>query len=151
MNAIANPTMPAKQTFLDRSALPVGTFEGRADPQPVQGGSSSMKTLICCATGSDGTDRETRIVHPHKVTRTPLRRCLEVIHGLVSAIVLVLMPKCPVCLAAYVAIGTGMGLSITTATYVRASLLLLSMASLSYLAMRHTRRFRQSMRRVRSC
>jgi len=61
--------------------------------------------------------------------------------GLASIGVWVLMPKCPVCLAAYVALWTGLGLSFATAQYVRWLLLLMSAAALLFvLACRFARR-----------
>ena len=44
--------------------------------------------------------------------------------------ILVLVPKCPACLAAYVMLWTGLSLSLSTATYVRWVLLSLCVASL---------------------
>jgi len=44
-----------------------------------------------------------------------------------------LLPKCPACLAAYIAVWTGLGLSFTTASYLQASVLILAGAALVYL------------------
>ena len=45
---------------------------------------------------------------------------------LLSSIMLILMPKCPVCLAAHVALFTGIGLSTATAGYVRMGFIIAS-------------------------
>jgi len=50
------------------------------------------------------------------------------------------MPKCPICLAAYVALWTGLGLSFAAATYFRWSLLCLSGVLLFYLTLRRLAR-----------
>jgi hypothetical protein len=62
-----------------------------------------------------------------------VRRVREVFAWALPSATLVLMPKCPVCLAAYVTLWTGLGLSLTTATYLRWALLFVSAASLVFL------------------
>src|SRR5215475_3628387 len=64
---------------------------------------------------------------------TWVRRTREVFAWVLPSATLVLMPKCPACLAAYVALWTGLGLSLTTATYLRWAMLLLCVASLLFL------------------
>ena len=49
-----------------------------------------------------------------------------------------LIPKCPMCLAAHVALWTGLGLSFAEATYVRWSMLSLCVVLLLYVAVKRT-------------
>lgn len=75
----------------------------------------------CCHAASD------------RKTPTWVRRIREMFAWVLPGALLVLVPKCPACLAAYVALWTGVGLSLTTATYLRWALLFLCVASVLFL------------------
>lgn len=83
--------------------------------------------MSCCCQNKTAT---------HSVIRRLAARCDWVI----PTVLLAAVPKCPACLAAYVAVWTGIGLSFSTASYLRAGLLLAGGASLLFLAFRHARR-----------
>src|SRR5436189_2379119 len=73
-------------------------------------------------------------------SRTFIRHCIDIAGWLVPSVILGLLPKCPVCLGAYVAVWTGIGLSFSAATHLRASLLILCVGLILLLATRNARR-----------
>jgi hypothetical protein len=74
--------------------------------------------------------------------KTPawLRRVREILAWVLPSAILVLVPKCPACLAAHVMLWTGLGLSFSTATYLRCVLLFLCVASLLCLILKRLAR-----------
>ena len=91
-----------------------------------------MGVLRCCDDESESVHETTTVA-----TRpTFARRLCEFAGWIVPASGLALVPKCPACLAAYLAVGTGVGISVPTATYIRMLLLITFVASLSYLAVK---------------
>ena len=98
-----------------------------------------MSAHRCCEAASIGTDCETSAARSaYRVAQAPTlaRRRLDISGWIVLGTVLALLPKCPACLAAYVAIGTGVGLSVATAAYLRMLLAILCLLSLLCLAAR---------------
>ena len=71
-------------------------------------------------------------------------RAIELAAWLIPCTLLAFFPKCPLCVAGYVALATGLGMSLTAATYLRWALLAACLASLSFMA------FRLMARRLRS-
>ena len=55
--------------------------------------------------------------------------------GIVPAVLLVLIPKCPMCVAAYITLATGVGVSVSTAAYLRMGMIGLCVMALLLLAM----------------
>ena len=67
-----------------------------------------MNPLHCC-------DRKPRADHEAPQQKTWLGRMRAAAGWIIPGAVLALMPKCPICLAAYVALGTGFTMSYSSA------------------------------------
>ena len=96
-----------------------------------------MSAHQCCGFSTANTNQETlgaRTAADGPQSPTFARRCRSVAEWLVPGAALALLPKCPACLAAYVATGTGVGLSVPVATSLRILLVTLCVTALSYLA-----------------
>ena len=65
-----------------------------------------------------------------------VRHCPEAVSSLLPAVILVLLPKCPVCIAAYIAMVTGIGLSLPVTAHLRTLLVVLCATSLIYFVVR---------------
>ena len=72
-----------------------------------------------------------RVVGDIRRPASRLRRGGELAGWIIPSATLALVPKCPACVAAYVAVATGIGISLPTATYLRAMLVALCVASLA--------------------
>jgi hypothetical protein len=78
------------------------------------------------------------------------RRCYTIAEWTIPAAGLMLVPKCPACLAAYIVLVSGVGISVTSAMYLKILLLTICAASIIYVAARRSRNLLALIRANRS-
>jgi Flp pilus assembly protein TadB len=93
-----------------------------------------MNTNHCCQTVTRGRDNARRPASRWRLGG-------EIAGWIIPTATLALLPKCPACVVAYVALATGIGISLPTATYLRMMLVVLCTASLAFIVSRRLRRF----------
>jgi hypothetical protein len=109
------------------------------------GGGARVSARDCCQMKTRAGD---------DIRRPASRWCRggEIAGWIVPGATLALLPKCPACVAAYVALFSGVGISVATASYLRTSLLILCVAVLLCLSLRRLCRlgFRNKALRTRA-
>ena len=113
-------------------------FSTGTDVAVLCGRAQLVSTQGCCSRETSGVRTVAGNGGPH--LRKLGRRIRESARWIVPGGILALLPKCPACLAAYLALGTGVGISVSTAIYLRMGLVVLCVGSLAYFAVRRTRR-----------
>lgn len=94
--------------------------------------------MNCCHNAGDPVPTVAH-VDPSPAVSWP-RRAATLIQWALPITTLALIPKCPMCVAAYVLLFTGLGVSISTAATLRWLLIGLSVTVLAYLILRTARR-----------
>jgi len=90
-----------------------------------------MTTRHCCETRANANDCR---------PASRFRLGGEIAGWIFPSAALALLPKCPACVAAYVALATGIGISLPTATYLRAMLVVFCAAALVFIIARRLQR-----------
>ena len=115
-----------------------GTKRGRILPHPMAWVRHHDRYTVAPDIGPRGAGA--RVNCPCEAARSSSRRrtwrLFEAAGCVMPGAMILLLPKCPACLAAWLALATGVGLSVPAAGIVRTLLLLLSLAPLILLAVR---------------
>jgi hypothetical protein len=98
-----------------------------------------MSAAHCCA-----MPRKTKMrtpgngpyIAPSSQRASRLRRARRFSVLVIPGTFFVLLPKCPMCLVAYVALATGIGISLTTATYLKLAVASLCVTWVAYVALK---------------
>ncbi len=88
-----------------------------------------------CCSGVE-TKPGMRVIPPDSPPATSVRRGRRTAEWIVPSVGLALLPKCPMCIVAYIAFTTGIGISVTAATRLREAAVVLLVSALVFFCLR---------------
>jgi hypothetical protein len=88
------------------------------------------------ATGSSESNSPAQRQETDAAAKGLVRRIWQSVQWLFPSAVLVFIPKCPMCVAAYIALFTGIGISASTARWIQSAMLIFCLSSLACLVVR---------------
>ena len=92
-----------------------------------------MNSRRCC---------QARAPRNHMRESSAMKRMAGALEWVIPGAIVVVMPKCPACVAAYIALGTGVGISFTAAAHLRMTVLILCLTTLAWFAVKAIARVR---------
>jgi hypothetical protein len=95
-----------------------------------------MNAHCCCEVGATPQTQDSIPARDSRESRSFNRRCGGTLGWLLPSAVLALLPKCPMCLAAWIAATTGLSIPMPGAAQLRWLLLIASAAALAFVAAR---------------
>ena len=93
-----------------------------------------MNELTCCrTTASTARNISNRTANGEIHPSSARRRGFKFVRFSLPTLILVLLPKCPACFAAYVALGTGISVSVAAVSLLRNLLIVICIASIVWI------------------
>ena len=92
-----------------------------------------MNPLTCCQIAANAAQKDAKAAGGQAHLSSAKKRGFALAKLSVPAMLLALLPKCPACFAAYIALGTGISLSVQAASLLRSTLIAICVAALVWI------------------
>src|SRR5678815_2101837 len=92
-----------------------------------------MNPRTCCQTAVTAAHKDAKAAGGKAHPSSARQRGFALAKFSLPTLILALLPKCPACFAAYIALGTGISLSVQAASLLRSTLLAICVAALVWI------------------